>query len=283
MSIVFACVAPHGAEAIPKLAGPMFEAFAITRESMMKLAAMLTKTQPDSIVLATPHNLRLEETIGVVTTEFAQGVLEENRKRVRLRCKCDRQLSRNILKNAKKANLPVVGANYGSNDGPASCLPMDWGILIPMWFITESNNLHPEIVIVTPSREIPLEDLVTFGEVIAETVKSSGKRVAFVASADQGHAHKVDGPYGFHAASAKFDAMVKRAVVENNLDVLLTLPQGFVEDAKPDSLWQLAILQGVLRRIPMRGQLLSYQVPTYFGLLCAAYLPAESNESCRPV
>ncbi len=283
MSIVFACVAPHGAEAIPKLAGPMFEAFAITRESMMKLAAMLTKTQPDSIVLATPHNLRLEETIGVVTTEFAQGVLEENRKRVRLRCKCDRQLSRNILKNAKKANLPVVGANYGSNDGPASCLPMDWGILIPMWFITESNNLHPEIVIVTPSREIPLEDLVTFGEVIAETVKSSGKRVAFVASADQGHAHKADGPYGFHAASAKFDAMVKRAVVENNLDVLLTLPQGFVEDAKPDSLWQLAILQGVLRRIPMRGQLLSYQVPTYFGLLCAAYLPAESNESCRPV
>jgi aromatic ring-opening dioxygenase LigB subunit len=244
---------------------------------------MLTKTQPNTIVLATPHNLRLEETIGVVTTEFAQGVLEENRKRVRLRCKCDRQLSRNILKNAKKANLPVVGANYGSNDGPASCLPMDWGILIPMWFITESNNLHPEIVIVTPSREIPLEDLVTFGEVIAETVKSSGKRVAFVASADQGHAHKADGPYGFHAASAEFDAMVKRAVVENNLDMLLTLPQGFVEDAKPDSLWQLAILQGVLRRIPMRGQLLSYQVPTYFGLLCAAYLPTESNESCRQV
>lgn len=231
MSIVFACIAPHGAEEIPKLAGPMFEAFAITRESMMKLAAMLNKTQPDSIVLATPHNLRLEKTIGVVTTEFAEGVLEENRKKVRLRCECDRQLSRDILDKAKKARVSVVGANYGSNEGPASCMPMDWGTLIPLWFLTKSNRLHPKIVIVTPSREMPLGDLVTFGEVIAETARSSGKRVAFVASADQGHAHRAAGPYGFHAASAEFDAMVKRAVVENGLDSLLKLPRGFVENA----------------------------------------------------
>ncbi len=277
MGIVFACIAPHGAEVIPKLAGDMLETFAPTRKGMITLGTLLRKTRPDTIVLATPHNLRLEETIGVVTTEFAEGVLEENKKRVRLRCKCDRQLSRSILRDAQEVQLPVVGANYGSNDGPASCMPMDWGTLIPLWFLTKKNRLHPEIVIVTPSREIPLEDLVTFGEVIAETVKSSGKRVAFVASADQGHAHKAAGPYGFHAASAEFDAMVKRAVVENDLDPVMKLPQGFVENAKPDSLWQLAILRGVLKRVPMTTHLLSYQAPTYFGLLCAAYLPAEHS------
>jgi aromatic ring-opening dioxygenase LigB subunit len=160
---------------------------------------------------------------------------------------------------------------------------MDWGTLIPLWFLAKRNSLRPEIVIVTPSREIRLQDLVTFGEVIAETTKSSGKRVAFVASADQGHAHKADGPYSFHAASAEFDAMVRRAVVENDLDPLLNLAPSFIENAKPDSLWQLAILHGVLKRVPMTSQLLSYQAPTYFGLLCAAYLPAESNKTGRAV
>ena len=125
MSVVFACIAPHGAEAIPKLAGSMLEAFSATRESMMKLADTLKRTGPDCIVLATPHNLRLEKTIGVVTTEFSEGVLEENRRKVRLRCKCDRQLSKGILENAEKMRLPVVGANYGANEGSASCMPMD--------------------------------------------------------------------------------------------------------------------------------------------------------------
>ena len=29
---------------------------------------------------------------------------------------------------------------------------------------------------------------------------------AFIASADQGHAHSASGPYGFHAAAAQYDA-----------------------------------------------------------------------------
>jgi aromatic ring-opening dioxygenase LigB subunit len=98
-----------------------------------------------------------------------------------------------------------------------------------------------------------------------------------VASADQGHAHRADGPYGFSPASAEFDEMVKQAVLENNLAPLLSLSPQFVEDAKPDSLWQLAMLQGVLERIPMESRFLSYQRPTYFGLLCAVYLPVKES------
>jgi aromatic ring-opening dioxygenase LigB subunit len=44
-----------------------------------------------------------------------------------------------------------------------------------------------------------------------------------------------------------------------------------VEDAKPDSLWQMAMLAGALSRVRMHGQLYSYQVPTYYGMLCAGF------------
>jgi len=278
MSVVFACIAPHGAEAIPELAGDMLEAFAETRRGMEQLAEEMKKNKPDTIVLATPHNLRLEGTIGVITTEFTRGTLEANNKTVKLHCKCDRQLARQILKNAKKLKLPVVGVNYGASEGEASCMPMDWGTLIPLWFLVGQDQAGPNVVIVTPSREIPLQNLVRFGRVVAKTAEASGKKIAFVASADQGHAHDAKGPYGFHLASAKYDEEVRNAVLKNDLAPLLSLPPQFIEDAKPDSLWQLAMLQGILKHTKMVGRLLSYQVPTYFGLLCAVYLPKKKQK-----
>jgi aromatic ring-opening dioxygenase LigB subunit len=117
---------------------------------------------------------------------------------------------------------------------------------------------------------------VRFGRVVAESAEASGRKIGFVASADQGHAHDAKGPYGFNLASAKFDEEVRNAVLKNDLTALLSLPPQFIEDAKPDSLWQLAMLQGILNHTEMVGRLLSYQVPTYFGLLCAVYLPKKS-------
>jgi len=273
MTTVFACIAPHGAEIIPELAGNILDALAETRGSMVELASLMKRQNPETIVLATPHNVRLEAKIGVVTTEFTEGSIQENNKSVELRCSCDRELAKSILEEARKSKLPVVGVNYGTSEGPASCMPMDWGTLIPLWFLVGRGNDDLKVVIVTPSREIPLEELVSFGEVISEVTAASEKRVAFVASADQGHAHRADGPYGYNSASAEFDQLAKEAVQRNDLRSLLNLPSKFVENAKPDSLWQLAILQGVLEHSQLVGRLLSYQVPTYYGMLCAAYSP----------
>jgi aromatic ring-opening dioxygenase LigB subunit len=273
MGIIFACIAPHGTEIVPELAGKMLGSFAKTRRAMKELADTLSKQKPETIVLATPHNLRLDATIGVVTSEFTEGIFEEKRKQVKLRCTCDRMFAMEVLEEAKAKKLPVVGVNYGTSDGPSSCMPMDWGTLVPLWFFARGKSSKPKVVIVTPSREIPLSNLVRFGSIIAETARASGKPIAFVASADQGHAHSADGPYGFHPAAKEFDELIKNAVLGNNLKPLLDLPLKFIEDAKPDSLWQIAMLQGILERVPMRGKLVSYQVPTYFGMLCASFTP----------
>jgi aromatic ring-opening dioxygenase LigB subunit len=271
MSIVYACIAPHGSEAIPKLAGDKLEAFRETRHGMEELARQIRKHGPHTIIIVTPHGLRLDQTIGIVTAQYSAGHLKDKGKTISARFKCNRQLAQKIYQTAKKAGLPVVGANYGTSEGPASCMPMDWGILIPLYFFGAQEKKKPRIVIVTPSREIPPTQLVEFGKIIAKVAETSKRKIAFVASADQGHAHDKNGPYGFHPASKEYDEIVIKAVKENNLKQLLTLAPQFVEDAKPDSLWQIAILKGVLDIVPMKGRLISYQAPTYFGLLCADF------------
>jgi len=272
MGIVFACIAPHGAESIPQLAGDKVEAFNETRRGMEKIASLVKKQKIDTIVIATPHNLRLKGSIGIVTAEFTEGSLQTDSGSIRIRFQCNRRLAEEILRQAGRSKLPVVGVNYGTDEGPSSCMPMDWGTLIPLWFFGTQVK-RPRVVIVTPSREIPMENLVKLGSVVAQVAKKSGQKVAFVASADQAHTHDRKGPYGFHPASAKFDKLVKKAVEENNLKILFNLKKRFIEDAKPDSIWQIAILGGVLEQVQMKSELISYQAPTYFGMLCAAYMP----------
>lgn len=272
LGIVFACIAPHGAEIIPQLAGDKLEAFNETRLGMKKMASLARKLKVDTLVVATPHNVRLWKKIGVVTTEFTEGKLETESGSIRARFSCNRDLAQEILRLSEKLKLPTTRVDYGTAEGSFSCMPMDWGTLIPLWFLGLQPK-KPHAVLVTPSREIPIRNLVKFGSLIAEAAENLKGRTGFVASADQAHTHASDGPYGFSPKSVEFDKLVRNAVQENNLRRLLRLKPELVETAKPDSLWQIAILVGILEKVPLRGKLLSYQAPTYFGMLCAAYTP----------
>lgn len=269
--IVHACIVPHGFEVIPPLAGPEREGFAPISAGLAKVAERLRETRPDVIVLATPHGFRVAGQVTVATNSFVHGRLGKFGSFVEVDCACDRAFALAVVDAAKAQGIPTTGAYFGSAQGDFSILPLDWGAVVPLWFFHEALDYKPEVVILTPTRDAGLAPLVSLGHVIAELAQSSGKRVAFVASADQGHAHDAQGPYGYHPASKTYDEAVCEAIERQDLAALLRLDPAFVDDAKPDSLWQIAILQGVIERVPMRGELYSYNVPTYYGMLCANY------------
>jgi len=273
MTLLYACIAPHGSETIRAITSKQKQqSFRVTEQGLRILASHIIRSRPDTIVIATPHSLRLWRQICVVTSQYSSGELRgENRRSVRLVVKCDVEFSCQLLTKASKRGLPVVGANYGSSEGKMSDLPMDWGTFVPLWFILKKGHRHPRVSIVTPSREIPLTQIVKFGRIIAEIMEHSSKRFVFIASADQAHAHRKSGPYGFNRAAAKYDRIMMNAIEANNLTSLLRLKRKFIEAAKPDSLWQTAILAGIVERAKMKSQLLSYQVPTYYGMICAGY------------
>ncbi|MDG7007513.1 MAG: extradiol ring-cleavage dioxygenase [Nitrososphaerota archaeon] len=273
MPLVYACIAPHGGEVVPALAGKKLRLFAPTRKAMKALALEMKQARPDTIVVATPHNLRLQKHIGVVTSQYSSGTVTEGRRAIRLRATCDVAFADRVVDEAEKQGLPVVAANYGALEGPLSNLAMDWGTLIPLWFFLRGGGSKRKVVIVTPSRGIPLRQNFEFGRALARVAEREKKRVAFVASADQAHAHKKNGPYGFDSRAAAYDRRAADLVRQGSLEGIMEFDPGFVEGAKPDSLWQMTMLAGALSVVPMKGELLSYQVPTYFGMLCASYRP----------
>jgi aromatic ring-opening dioxygenase LigB subunit len=268
MSLVFAAIAPHGT--LPE--APVNGAEK-THEALAELGRRFDAAQPEATIVLTPHNVHVEGHFAVVLAGSLAGTLAEfDAPDVRLSCPVDRELATATVVALHDDGIPVVGTAFGANDWGAATAPMDWGVLIPLWVMGGRAEPPLPAVIVSPARDRPAEEHVRAGSAIAMAAQESGKRVALIASADHGHAHDAEGPYGFDPAAADYDARVVELVQENRLGGLVDFDPALVDAAKADSWWQLLMLHGAIGD-GWRGDFLSYEASTYFGMLCAAYAP----------
>jgi aromatic ring-opening dioxygenase LigB subunit len=233
--IAFACIAPHGdLDLDPSLGSAMEE-----------LGRRFAAAAPDVAVVVTPHSVHVEGHFAVVTAGKV-GEWETHRK-----------LAAALL----EAPLPILGVSYGGNDSATAEFPLDWGTEVPL------ESLRPQrVVVVSPARDRPLEEHLRLGQVLASNRLLQGRRVALIASADHGHAHDSDGPYGFDPAAAAYDARLQEILASRRLDFLPLAD--LAEAAKADSLWQLLVLQGAVGETA-RADVLAYAAPTYYGMLVA--------------
>jgi aromatic ring-opening dioxygenase LigB subunit len=228
--ISFAAIAPHGeVDATPEL-----------REAMEELGRRCTAK---AAVVVTPHNVHVEGHFAVVTA----GKVGEY--------ETDRELAASIVAAARADGLPVLGVSYGGNVPAEAEMPLDWGSEVPLRFLGAER-----VVVVAPARDRPLEEHVRLGEVL----RGLPGEQALIASADHGHAHDAEGPYGFAPAAAEYDAMFLELLTRAPLDFRPLA--ALVEPAKADSLWQLLVLQGAA---PGPAELLAYAAPTYYGMAVA--------------
>lgn len=275
MSLVFGAIAPHGGDILEEIADDP-AVMEKTRLAMQEMGRRCIFARPDTVVVLTPHGQSVEGAISVGATRTCAGVLEgKPPKRIEASWETDLGFVAALVGEGEAQKLPL--ARLISDDkGVDGVFPLDWGALIPLWYAAHPLVPRPQIVVLCPDRRLPRETLVRLGVALARVSEASGKRVALLASCDQGHAHDADGPYDYDPASAVHDKAMCEAIAENDLPRLLDWSPEFMETAKVDAYWQTIILAGALGRTPMTGELLSYEAPTYFGMAVAAYSPMSS-------
>jgi aromatic ring-opening dioxygenase LigB subunit len=268
--LVFACIAPHGDLAIPEACPPALSNIATaTQAGMLELARRFDAADPDAVVVLTPHGIHVEGRFAVIVAGRTAGALDEA-PAISLDLPVDRDLALATVRAMTAAGLPAVGVSYGGNDPAEAVMPLDWGSLIPLWYLGGRRDRPVPIVVVAPARELSAAAHVAAGAAIATVVSAAGRRVALVASADQAHAHLADGPYGFDPAARVHDELVTSMLRDGRLDALLDLDPALIAAAKPDSWWQMLILLGAIGEA-WTPRLISYEAPTYYGMLCAAF------------
>lgn len=273
--LVFAAIVPHGHLAIPEACtGAERDLAHPTKAAMAELGSRFAAARPDVTIILTPHNVHVEGEMAVITAGHMAGTLSEwTPAPVALTCPVDFDLARATRAALKDAGIPTAGISYGGNNAATATAPMDWGVLIPLWYFGGRAEPQVPIVVVSPARDRSLHDHVRAGEVLAQVAAASGKRVALIASADHGHGHDANSHYGFDPASPEYDNQVMELIRDNNLGALLDYDPAWVSArAKADSFWQMLMLHGAIGD-RWQVELLSYEAPTYFGMACAAYTP----------
>ena len=190
---------------------------------------------------------------------------------ISMRLPVDREISMRVRDAIRAAGIPIVAVSYGGNDPVSAVFPMDWAVLIPAHFMGGRSDPQVPVAVVAPARDLADEVHVRSGEAIARAAAASPKRVALIASCDHGHGHDAKGPYGFTPKSKEFDDAVVGLIRDGDGIGFSHLGSACAREAKADSYWQMLMLEGALGRGTWRPQLFSYEAPTYFGMLCAAY------------
>ncbi len=293
MPLVFAAIAPHGWPVVPPLSEDA-EGALTTRAALQEMGRRAREAGVEAVVVATPHGFRVAGAIALADVARAMGILHWGGRNVEANVPIDGELTDAIAARARGLSVPIAMVGYAGHRRDQSAMPLDWGALVPLWFLGHDANVPgsgdvlapdpapdadggPPVVLVGPARDVPRATIVDFGRAVAEAAAADPRRIGFIASCDWAHRHDANGPYGFHPAAAEVDAEVLAAVRANDLLRLLGLPDDRAADAAIDGLWQALMLAGAIEGRGFAVDVLSYEAPTYYGMLVATFAPARAT------
>ncbi len=246
-------VIPHGDEIIDH---PNRESV----ELWEKIRDVTSHDLSHTVVIISPHGLKLSNSIGVINTQYLYGQLKLKTRRINRKYETDRKLASTIA-----ASSPLTQeVSFVTNDGPMSVFPLDFGSVIPLTFFRKKR-----LVSIGQPRIWNLEGLIDFGKALAKIAEGYEGKVTIIISADQAHTHAPDGVYGYAPEAKPYEDLVEKCVRTSDFTPLLELNRDFIEKAKPDSYWNMIILKGIMDHTGMKAVLDYHYIEHYFGMLLA--------------
>ncbi|MCL4447924.1 MAG: hypothetical protein M1148_03360 [Candidatus Thermoplasmatota archaeon] len=247
-------VIPHGDELIDL-------PDAGSRRLNLSLRELGKNEDAGTIVILTPHGLRLRKAASVAMTEFLGGSVRLATKSLRRRYRNARYLSEQLV---KEGNDLLEPAYFISSLGENSVFPLDFGTLIPLSFFRPE-----EVCVIGQPRMHDLEALNKIGRTLYRCTERDDRCISVIFSCDQAHTHSPEGPYGYSEKSSEYDEMVRLYFDSGDSQELRNLSEEFLGSAKPDSYWNLMILDGLLKESGRKMKFIDYHVAKYFGMMVA--------------
>jgi aromatic ring-opening dioxygenase LigB subunit len=287
MPIISSYILPHGALSLNPSKYPEMKDLTSLHKSCVKISEDIYSLKPDVIVLTTPHGINLTKSFGVYLNSNAEGSAEwqGSWKDYTIKIKIEIDDSKELLKILEEKNIPSEGIISYADDEP---LPLRWGEVIPIWFISQPYNNYtmvaevlPKFIIISIPRkrltnpESMIDESLLLGREIHNYFSKSNKKVVTITSADLAHTHTVNiENINLTDEADLFDKSIElwaRNPLENE-NILLNASK-IVTKYLSCGYIGFVILQGILKEIKTKiiQNVLINTHPTYYGMMVAKF------------
>lgn len=274
--IVFGAISPHPPLLIPEIGGADLRRIEATVQGMQAMARQLAAASPETIAVISPHSPSYADSMGIATAPRLEGDFGAFRApNVRMQFEVDQDLVAAIQAQARSRDIPLASISQ-----PHSSSGLDWGVLVPMYYIHQALPQDVPVVSLSFSR-LPYTEHFAFGHAIRSAADDTGKRVAMVASGDLSHRLTPEAPAGYDPMGQAFDQQLVEAVRRGDVQGLLGMDPGLISRAGECGMRSIIVLFGALDGLDARPEVLSYEGPFGVGYMVASFavpVPAGRQE-----
>lgn len=262
MSLVFGAICPHPPLLIPTIGQESLNQIQNTVRALLNLEKKLVKTKPEIIIIISPHGPLASDQFNVLGEENLSGDFGQfGNWQTKMAFRNNLELAERVQKEASKNNLPAEIINKNT---------LDHGMLVPLFYLT-SGRLDNLPIVGMGFSYLDYNTHFKFGQIIGKVVKSSKKRIAFIASGDLSHKLTSDAPAGYSEKGQKFDNKLVELLKEKKADEILKMDPSFAEEAGECGLRSIMVLLGSLQGLTYKPEILSYEGPFGVGYLVANF------------
>lgn len=259
----FAAFSPHPPIIVPEVGGEDSKYCQATIDAMKRLADSVEDKDIDTVVFISPHTTLSPEHMIVSYNEKASGSFASfGHPEVSYQAKMDLELADDIIKISRKNGLKVRQLHQDED------FFLDHGVLVPLYFLSRELNSTVKVLVIGFSANSRSEHF-SFGQSIADAIRSTDKNIAVVASGDLSHRNL---EYGAEEVGQKFDKLIVKEVTDLNPSEILKLSPDLQEEAGECGYRSLLILLGILDDQKVSSKVLSYEAPFGVGYMVAEFV-----------
>ncbi len=270
-------ITPHPPIIIPEVGRGRLSEVRQTVDAMKLLSGRIKETEPELMVIITPHGQIVTEGPAVLTQEQLTGDFGQfGSPDTGLTIKNDRQLIDLLVE--ETSNEPIRPALIGDTyHGARSRKNLDHGALVPLYYLQKAGVEVPGVHITISFQ--PYQQLYQFGRALRRAVENRGVPTAVITSGDLSHRLTRGAPAGFNPQGAEFDRRLVRLLRDARVQDILEFDQQLVEEAGECGLRSFIIGLGMFDGENFKPEILSYEGPFGVGYLVAALHPEHSAKS----
>lgn len=276
--LAYVCFVPHPPIMVPEVGREHIGQVESTIRAMKEVSLRLAETSPDTLLFITPHGPLSRDVFHLAGMSELKGDLGSfGASQVTFGHTNDLELAEAIQKQALAQGFSVRFTDRWGGLGRRRDPELDHGVMAPLYYLREHL---PQVQIVALTYTlIPMENLYTFGALLARVISASGKRVALVASGDMSHRLKPEAPAGYDPMGPVFDRRLVDLLARMEVEGIMELPEEMVEGAGQCGLPSLVVALGALDGRAVKPEVLSYEGPFGVGYLVASLPPGSLQDS----